>query len=510
MATKTYNIDINVQSKTLGQLETQLAEVNEELKQVDRNSEAFKNLTTQAQALNKEINKTNKEIEGFTMEKKIDAANGAAMVFSGTLNTVVGSLGLLGIESEKFGEFEKKAASAIAAGIGIKDMTEGLSKVGPAFASAGKAAVAFGRTTKGALIATGVGAFVVIVGTLVANWDAVTKAIKKFGESVPLVGQALTFLTKAFDKVKKSLKGVTEALGITMTDEEKFQQSQRESLEQDIRIANEKLAIRTAEKASLRELYNLKKSILEQEIALLKDQEDKEEEFLAKRTELRVLEAAERTRLHEEEMLRRQEEMASMDEISTITAQKATSDVEITSMAAADINNILTNKLAKDKATSDASVAISDAEQEEKRKNLMLTGIALETLSNIAGQETQAGKALASAGALINTYLAASDALKSVPFPFNFVAAAAVVANGLATVKRINETEVPGESGGSMASASPTSFVAPNTQDLQAAQSVAPQIAPATPMVQAYVVAGDTRSADEAEAKIQTRRTFGS
>ena len=45
MATKTYNIDINVQSKTLGQLENQLAEVNEELKQVDRNSEAFKNLT---------------------------------------------------------------------------------------------------------------------------------------------------------------------------------------------------------------------------------------------------------------------------------------------------------------------------------------------------------------------------------------------------------------------------------------------------------------------------------
>lgn len=510
MATKTYNIDINVQSKTLGQLEDQLAQVNEELKQVDRNSEAFKNLTTQAQALNKEINKTNKEIEGFTMEKKIDAANGAAMVFSGTLNTVVGSLGLLGIESEKFGEFEKRAASAIAAGIGIKDLVEGMSKVGPAFASAGKAAVAFGRTTKGALIATGVGAFVVLVGTLVANWDAVTKAIKRFGESVPLVGKALTFLTNAFNKVKESLKGVTDALGITETEEEAFLRSQQESLEEQIRIDNEKLAIRTAEKADVRELFNLKKSILEQEIALLQMQEDKEEEFLAKRTELRVLEAAERTRLHEEEMLRRQEEMAAMGEISTITAQKASTDVAITSMTSDEIGNILTADLAKRKQTADAGTKITEEEQEERRTQLMLTGVALETLSNIAGQETQAGKALASAGALINTYLAASDALKSVPFPFNFVAAAAVVANGLATVKRINETEVPGQGGGSMASTSPVSFTSPSTQTLDTATSVAPQVQPAQPAIRAYVVAGDTRSAAEAEAKIETRRTFGS
>ena len=124
MATKTYNIDINVQSKTLGQLENQLAEVNEELKQVDRNSEAFKNLTKQAQVLNKEIRNTNKEIEGFTMERQLEAADGAAKIFSGTLNTVVGSLGVLGVESEKFGEFEKKAASAIAVGLGIKDVSE--------------------------------------------------------------------------------------------------------------------------------------------------------------------------------------------------------------------------------------------------------------------------------------------------------------------------------------------------------------------------------------------------
>jgi hypothetical protein len=114
MATqKTYQINIDVESKTLGQLEDQLANVNEELKDVDRNSEAFKNLSKQAQVLNAEIEKTNNEIEGLKLEDKLMAADGAAKIFGGSLSSVVGTLGVLGIESEVFGEFEEKAASAI-------------------------------------------------------------------------------------------------------------------------------------------------------------------------------------------------------------------------------------------------------------------------------------------------------------------------------------------------------------------------------------------------------------
>ena len=509
MATKTYNIDINVQSKTLGQLEDQLAEVNEELKQVDRNSDAFKNLTKQAQTLNAEINKTNKEIEGFTFEKRIEAADGAAKVFSGTLQGVVGTLGLLGVESEKFGEFEKKAASAIAAGLGIKDLAEGIGKVGPAFAAAGAQVLKFAKTTKGALISTGVGAFVVIVGTLVANWDKVTKAVENFAAKVPIAGQALTFLKNGFDKLKKAIKGVGEFLGITITEEE-------ENLQREIDILDQQIQIQQARGASEEELFALRQELLQKELQQLTAAGADKKEIFDKNTELLVLQNAhekylddQRAERHAAEMERRQAEMEKYAEVGAAIKSKGIEEVEITAMSSDEINKILTKDVEKRESLARTGAKISEEENEERRTQLMLTGVALETLSNIAGQETQAGKALASAGALINTYLAASDALKSVPFPFNFVAAAAVVANGLATVKRINETEVPGEGAGGMASTSPVTFTPPSTQTLGTATSAAPQIAPAQPTVRAYVVAGDTRSAAEAEAKIQARRTFG-
>ena len=55
MATKTYKVNIDVESKTLGQLEDELAQINDELKQVDRNSEAFTELAKKSQTLTNEI-----------------------------------------------------------------------------------------------------------------------------------------------------------------------------------------------------------------------------------------------------------------------------------------------------------------------------------------------------------------------------------------------------------------------------------------------------------------------
>ncbi len=60
------------------------------------------------------------------MEDKFTAANGAVKLLGGSLAGVVGTLGVMGIESEAFGEFEKKAASAIAVAVGFRDVAEGL------------------------------------------------------------------------------------------------------------------------------------------------------------------------------------------------------------------------------------------------------------------------------------------------------------------------------------------------------------------------------------------------
>jgi hypothetical protein len=310
--------------------------------------------------------------------------------------------------------------------------------------------------------------------------------------------------------MEKTFRPVLEWLGILPDEVERAQMEIAETTSAQITELEREISIAQAAGVEAQKLFELRQKLLQTELENLRAAGAEKEEIYAKETELLTLQAAERKRLHDEEIARRKEEMVAVETVSSIKAAGVAGEVEITAMGADEISNILTTKLANDKKAADSSVAISEMEAEEKRKNLMLTGIALETLSNIAGQETQAGKALASAGALINTYLAASDALKSVPFPFNFVAASAVVANGLATVKRINQTEVPGEGGGGTTAASPVSFQSPTITDASAVQSIAPQVQPAQPAIQAYVVSGDVRSSNEAEAKIQARRTFGS
>ena len=102
MATKTYKVVIDVDSGDVKQLEKQLQGVSSEIKEIDQ------------------------EVGGLTMDDKFKAAAGSVKVMAGALAGAVGTLGLFGVESEVFGEFEKKAASAIAVAIGFRDVAEGL------------------------------------------------------------------------------------------------------------------------------------------------------------------------------------------------------------------------------------------------------------------------------------------------------------------------------------------------------------------------------------------------
>jgi hypothetical protein len=68
---------------------------------------------------------------------------------------------------------------------------------------------------------------------------------------------------------------------------------------------------------------------------------------------------------------------------------------------------------------------------------------ALLTLAQTQGRAlAQTAKALAVSQALIETYLAANEALAQVPYPLNFLAAAAVTAQGLANVQRIQQVNI--------------------------------------------------------------------
>lgn len=104
---------------------------------------------------------------------------------------------------------------------------------------------------------------------------------------------------------------------------------------------------------------------------------------------------------------------------------------------------------------SKARRSIEDAEAEHKKKQVGETIKLLGDLGSILGQQTAAGKALGIATALINTYQGATEALKeksTLPQPFStiarFASAAAIIANGIRTVKQITSVKVPGGAGG--------------------------------------------------------------
>ena len=117
-----------------------------------------------------------------------------------------------------------------------------------------------------------------------------------------------------------------------------------------------------------------------------------------------------------------------------------------------------------DKSIKENSKFEIELERRKQDEKLGIVSNALRTGMQLAGEGTVAGKALGIADATINTYVGASRALKDYPAPFNFIAAAATIAQGLLTVNSIINTPLPsmpgvsdtsGGGGGARLSAAP-------------------------------------------------------
>ena len=99
----------------------------------------------------------------------------------------------------------------------------------------------------------------------------------------------------------------------------------------------------------------------------------------------------------------------------------------------------------KDERDAKDKDAKEDVALEKNKRDAMLDalGAFFDASSMLAGEHTAAGKALAIVSATVDTFAAANKAMKEVPHPANYVAAAATIAYGLANVKKIMETGDP-------------------------------------------------------------------
>jgi len=213
------NIRINIDDASLGQLNSELERLNQEIQDVPRNSKEFEKLSASIRKLKGEVEKT---------EVAFNAIDPAGL--AGELGALGAAVGAVGVAFSSFGGDNEELQAALEktnAIIGLAAVAEQVANVtrkesqvrlaattvATNLASAAQAAytAVIGTSTGAlklfrlALVSTGIGAIVVAVGLLIANWDKLTSAVTNFVDKSE-------GLTKLFDFIRNIIPAVTGAI----------------------------------------------------------------------------------------------------------------------------------------------------------------------------------------------------------------------------------------------------------------------------------------------------------
>jgi hypothetical protein len=165
--------EIQPLSGRIGELEDRLYEMASAGQQ---GTQEFKDLTAEVGKMKKVIVDTDMVVDGMsqTLAQNLGGALGG---ITSAFELGAGAMGAMGVESEKVEEALLKVQSAMAIAQGVQGIREAI----PAFNGLKNSIVsaASGLTNfQKALIATGLGAIVAVVGALAANWDKVTQFLR--------------------------------------------------------------------------------------------------------------------------------------------------------------------------------------------------------------------------------------------------------------------------------------------------------------------------------------------
>jgi hypothetical protein len=211
-------IEADKASMTLGDLEQGFEQMKEQLKQVGRGSEEFKTLSTAMAQTSKEIKNIELGFEGLDREQVASELGSVA----GAVGDLTASFVLLGGESETMEQIGRNIEKAIAISMGLKGAIEGIASAQKLWTNLVKQSEGAQKlltlATKGwgkALIATGIGAIIALVATLITKWDDLTVAIGMSTKEQKLNNQVTQ---EAIDKVADEISA-SDKLQKTLNDE---------------------------------------------------------------------------------------------------------------------------------------------------------------------------------------------------------------------------------------------------------------------------------------------------
>ena len=255
-------------------LTTRLGEAEDRLYELalagDTTSKEYQELLTKVGEYRKVQIQTDLAVDGAatTMTQKLGSAlNAATSGFAATQ----GAIALFGQENEALNESLLKVQSALAIQQGVQGLTEAYKElsIGTKLASGAQAlfSTVVGGTSgalkvfRVALISTGIGAIVVGLGLLIANFDKVSKfvgnAVKgfdKLGVAMKIILLPITAIIEGFKLVKQGL----QAVGVLESDEEKARKERAAA--QQKRIAAERKAYEEAYKERLKQIQETSKA----------------------------------------------------------------------------------------------------------------------------------------------------------------------------------------------------------------------------------------------------------
>jgi hypothetical protein len=146
------------------------------------------------------------------------------------------------------------------------------------------------KTLRGALIATGIGAIIVLIGTLIANFDKVTSVVQKFSGYVlkaydyfDNLGVAVKVLIGIFFPFIGVVYGAIKALEYFNVIDNKTERDQKARHEANMKRVDKSLAKQAEQRKAKEDAYNAEDKSLGRQIALLEAQGKSSDALVEKR-----------------------------------------------------------------------------------------------------------------------------------------------------------------------------------------------------------------------------------
>jgi hypothetical protein len=373
-------------------------------------------------------------VDALDPGKKFAAVSSAIRTVTGSFAALQGGLALFGVESAEVEKQLLKVQAALALSEGVSTILDA-SRSFKVLGAIIKTQVVTALTTlRGALIATGIGAAAVAVGLLVTNFEKVKEAAFNL---IPGLQRVADFVGRLVNKVK-------EFTGIAASERAKAEIDARDALAQ--REDDAQKAAAEAEKNRQKEAQQAAEQRAReraQERERIKREQEQQAEEERKRREERNDEARfDAARVGNQVA---EDEKQRIEESNAVVQGGAAERLRIA-------QEETQKKAAQDKLLLDQYQVDSE---NAKRMALYATGDAINEIANIVGKQTAAGKVLAVAQALINTYLGITQVLANkttLPEPAGTIqkvaSVVAISAAGFNAVRNIGKTQVPGGGGG--------------------------------------------------------------